>query len=147
VNEGSEPTVNVTFRAEGAAPLLSNLAHTPFLFRGIQVASAEGFIQGLKEENPVRQARIFQQFGYEAQRASSKRRNARVQESGCVWFNGAAFPFPSEEYFALIEEAIREKFRRIPRRWRRWSPRVERASSMTRGRRREGVRRSPRTGS
>jgi len=110
----SEPAVNVTFRAEGPVRLLSNLAHTPFVFRGIRVESAEGLIQGLKEENPVRQGRIFQLFGYEAQRASSERRNARVQQSGCVWFNGAKVTFPSEEYFALIEEAIQGKFRQNP---------------------------------
>jgi hypothetical protein len=114
MSELTDQAVNVTFRAEGPVGLLSNLAHTPFVFRGIPVASAEGLIQGLKEEKPVRQGRIFQLFGYEAQRASSDRRNARVQEAGCVWFNGAKIAFPSEEYFASIEEAIQGKFRQNP---------------------------------
>jgi len=114
VSEPGPAVVNVTFQAEGAVRLLSNLAHTPFVFRGVQVASAEGLIQGMKEENPVRQGRIFQLSGYESQRASSKRRNARVREAGCVWFAGAAIRFPSDEYFALVEDAIGEKFRQNP---------------------------------
>lgn len=107
-------SVNVIYDAPDPICLLSNLAHTPFVFRGIQFASVEGLIQGMKEENPERQNRIFQTFGHRAKRASSAKRNARVQESGNVFLQNEPISFLSDQYFTLIAEAIFEKFQQNP---------------------------------
>jgi predicted NAD-dependent protein-ADP-ribosyltransferase YbiA (DUF1768 family) len=105
----SESPINIISTAEGPEAILSNFADTPFTLDGVTCASVEGFIQGLKEQKPDKQRRICLRNGFEAKRASSRRRNRRVRESGIVWWQGRAVSFKSEEYYQLIERGIRAK--------------------------------------
>ena len=102
--------INIISTAAGPEAILSNFAPTPFLLDGVECASVEGFIQGLKEPKPDRQRRICLRHGFEAKRASSRKRNKKLRESGVVWWQENAIPFQSEAYYALIERAIRAKF-------------------------------------
>ncbi len=102
--------INIVSTADCEIALLSNFAHTPFALDSTCCASVEGFIQGLKCEDPEKQLRIFLRHGFEAKRASTRKRNRIVRESNAVWLQGRQVPFPSEEYFELIKIALRAKF-------------------------------------
>jgi predicted NAD-dependent protein-ADP-ribosyltransferase YbiA (DUF1768 family) len=101
--------INIISTAESPEAILSNFAHTPFNIDDVLCASVEGFIQGLKEEMPDKQRRICLRHGFEAKRASSRKRNKKVREGGSVWWQGRAVPFKSEEYYQLVERGIRAK--------------------------------------
>ena len=106
----SEEAINIISTSSGPEAILSNFAHTPFSLDGVACASVEGFIQGLKEQGPEKQGRICQKHGFEAKRAGTRKRNRKVRESGTVWWQEQAVAFKSEEYYALIERAVRAKF-------------------------------------
>ena len=105
----SKSAINIISTAEGPEAILSNFAHTPFNLDGVACESVEGFIQGLKEQKPEKQGRICLRHGFEAKRASSRKRNKKVRESGIVWWQGRAVSFKSKEYYQLIERGIRAK--------------------------------------
>ena len=102
--------INILSTSEGPEAVLSNFAATPFCVDGVACGSVEGFLQGLKEEGVEKQGRICLKHGYEAKRASTRKRNRKVREGGMVWWLGRAVPYQSEEYYALIERAMRGKF-------------------------------------
>jgi len=70
--------INIVSHAEGPEHLLSNFAHTPFELDGMCFESVEGLLQGLKEEDPEKQVRIFGKHGKQAKRAGTKARNQHV---------------------------------------------------------------------
>jgi hypothetical protein len=47
---------------------LSNFFPHPFTFRGIEVASMEGFLQGMKFKSPEMQCEVFKLVGYAAKK-------------------------------------------------------------------------------
>ena len=102
--------INIISTSDGPEAILSNFAHTPFCVDGIACGSVEGFIQGLKENGAEKRTRICQKHGFEAKRAGTRKRNKKVKESGTVWWQDRVITFKSEEYYALIERAIRAKF-------------------------------------
>ena len=102
--------INIVSSAEGPEHLLSNFAHTPFELDGIRFESVEGLLQGLKEEDPEKQLRIFGKHGFQAKRAGTKARNQNVWTENTVWLQGTSIEFPSDQYDGLIERAIRAKF-------------------------------------
>lgn len=106
----SNEPINIVSTAEGVEQLLSNFAHTPFEIDGIRCESVEGLLQGLKDEDPEKQLRIFGKHGFQAKRAGTKKRNRKVWDSQKVWLRGTPVEFRSEEYYDLIERAIRAKF-------------------------------------
>jgi len=105
----TEP-INIVSYAEGPEHLLSNFAHTPFELDGIRFESMEGLLQGLKEEDPEKQRRIFGKHGFQAKRAGTKARNHHVWTEKTVWLQGIPIEFPSHQYDEFIERAIRAKF-------------------------------------
>ncbi len=106
----SNQPLNIVSYAEGPERLLSNFAHTPFELDGIRFESMEGLLQGLKEENPEKQLRIFAKHGRQAKNAGTKARMQRVWEEQTVWWQGRSIEFRSDEYYELIERALRAKF-------------------------------------
>ncbi len=90
----------MTFRAEGAVRLLSNLARTPFLFRGTRVASSS------RQNDRVRAAGCGEVPPEpEALAALISRRGARlVHDTGKAQRTGSAL---SAERFTAILEKIR----------------------------------------
>ena len=64
----------------------------------------------MKEKKADRQRRICLRHGFEAKRASSRKRNQQLRERGVVWWQENAIPFKSDAYYALVERAIRAKF-------------------------------------
>jgi len=102
--------INIVSHAEGPEHLLSNFAHTPFELDGMCFESVEGLLQGLKEEDPEKQVRIFGKHGKQAKRAGTKARNQHVWTVNTVWLQGTPIEFPSDQYDEFIERAIRAKF-------------------------------------
>ena len=84
---------------------LANFPLFPFVLDGVVIASAEGFIQGIKypEAHPSRRlaflahAQGAKQYGDRAERIS-------------VWWKGQALAYGSASHHALIARAIRAKF-------------------------------------
>jgi hypothetical protein len=87
-NSLSDSSINIVSTADGPVALMSNFAYTPFMLDGLECASVEGFIQGLKCENPDKQARICARHGYEAKRAGTRERNRHVLQTQTVWWRG-----------------------------------------------------------
>lgn len=61
---------------------LSNFFPHPFVFRGLQCNSMEGFLQGLKFKSPEMQAEVFKLVGFAAKK---KGIGDRIDHSGVYW--------------------------------------------------------------
>lgn len=81
---------------------LSNFFPHPFTFRGFEVASMEGFLQGLKFKSPEMQAEVFKLIGFAAKKKGSSK---NWQQSQILWFQGNPIPRRSQAYQALLDEA------------------------------------------
>lgn len=81
---------------------LSNFFPHPFIFRGFEVASMEGFLQGLKFKSPTMQREVFKLVG-----AAAKKKGAAKnwQQSQTLWFQGNPLPRRSEIYQNILDEA------------------------------------------
>lgn len=81
---------------------LSNFFPHPFTFRGIEIASMEGFLQGLKFKSPEMQREVFKLVGIAAKK---KGRPKNWQQSQTLWFQGNPIPRRSDTYQSLLDEA------------------------------------------
>ncbi|HNB21009.1 MAG TPA: hypothetical protein PKZ32_01240 [Candidatus Melainabacteria bacterium] len=86
----------------------SNFAHTPFVFRGIEFASVEGFYQGIKFPEGEKRTQTFAMHGVYARSAGKKAKTKQTT------FDGQTFTMGSPEHHAIIKEAIRAKFEQHP---------------------------------
>lgn len=109
--------------------LLSNLAATPFEFRGVKYGSLEGFWQSMKYPESVSDARakvswkltrdeVAKLSGFEAKRAGDLA-NANLKRLGITWvsLDGKRLVYREQErgeFYRLIVEATREKVRQNP---------------------------------
>jgi hypothetical protein len=90
------------------ASALSNFSPHPFTFRGIEVASMEGFLQGLKFKNPEMQKHVFGLVGFKAKN-KGKDKNWKTDQT--LYFQEQPLERESDEYAALITEAYDEMFK------------------------------------
>ena len=67
---------------------LSNFFPHPFTFRGIEVASMEGFLQGLKFKSPDMQCEVFKLVGIAAKKKGAPK---NWQQSQILWFHQCRF--------------------------------------------------------
>lgn len=81
---------------------LSNFFPHPFTFRGIEVASMEGFLQGLKFKSPEMQREVFKLVGFAAKKKGAPK---NWQQSQTLWFQGNPIPRRSDAYQAILDEA------------------------------------------
>lgn len=81
---------------------LSNFFPHPFVFRGIPVASMEGFLQGLKFKSPEMQREVFGLVGFAAKKKGAPK---NWQNTQTLWFQGHPIPRRSKEYQDLLDEA------------------------------------------
>lgn len=81
---------------------LSNFFPHPFTFRGIEVASMEGFLQGLKFKSPEMQREVFKLVGFAAKKRGKPKRWQRTQT---LWYQGHPIKRSSDEYAELLNEA------------------------------------------
>lgn len=81
---------------------LSNFFPHPFKFRGIEVASMEGFLQGMKFKSPEMQREVFKLVGFAAKK---KGKGKNWQQTQILWYQGHPIPRRSECYQTLLDEA------------------------------------------
>ncbi len=84
---------------------IGNLAHTPFVLRGLPCASIEGFWQSLKFEDELDRRRIRGLFGKAAKTAAFDRPTPERFD-----YDGKSYVTSSPEHRALMLEACRAKF-------------------------------------
>ena len=89
------------------AGALSNFAPHPFVFRGHEVSSMEGFLQGLKFKSSEMQLEIFKKVGVGAKRAGSGKNWQRTQT---LWYQGEPIKRESQEYQDILDEAYNAMF-------------------------------------
>ncbi len=89
------------------AGALSNFAPHPFVFRGHEVNSMEGFLQGLKFKSAEMQLEIFKKVGVGAKRAGA---NKNWQTTQTLWFQGEPIKRESKEYQDILDEAYNAMF-------------------------------------
>lgn len=105
-----EETINVSSGSKDkVARRLSNFSKDRFTIDGIEMASVEGFVQGIKF--PLSDARreiVFALSGFEA-----KKIGGEASEFGYkfVWWKDKAIKYGSAEHYRLNERAIRAKFK------------------------------------
>lgn len=108
--------VNISSGSEDkVARRLSNFSKDRFVIDGIEMASVEGFVQGIKfPEFPIEDTRrdiAFRLAGKEA-----KKIGGEAAEFGqkFVWWKGRKIIYGSAEHYALNERAIRAKYQQNP---------------------------------
>ena len=89
------------------AGALSNFAPHPFTFRGHDVSSMEGFLQGLKFKSPEMQLEIFKKVGIGAKRAGFCYKSQRPHT---IWYQGKPIKRESQEYQDILDEAYNGMF-------------------------------------
>ena len=99
-------TLNVSSGSlDWRAHALSNFPCFPFVLDRVAIASAEGFIQGIKfpQDDPRRQE-AFRSWGKNAKRIGESASREHV------WWNDCQLPYNSPAHRDLIERAIVAKF-------------------------------------
>ncbi len=89
------------------AGALSNFAPHPFVFRGIEVASMEGFLQSLKFKNPDMQVEICSLVGFAAKKAGARK---NWQERQTLYWQGYPIARGSDGYQELLNDAYEAMF-------------------------------------
>lgn len=86
---------------------LSNFAPHPFVFRGVECASMEGFLQSLKFDKPHIQIEVCKMVGRQA-KFKGKGRNKAWKKGQTLWWNGVPMKRESKMYSDLLDEAYSE---------------------------------------
>lgn len=81
---------------------ISNLAHSPFIFKGRECLSFEGFYQGIKRSGDDIQNHIFKMFGLYAK--------SMGKPTKFVYFNGRTLKAGSDEHHELLFQAQIAKY-------------------------------------
>ena len=90
------------------AGALSNFVPRPFKVRGIECASVEGVVQGLKFKSPEMQCAVFQLTGYGAKRRGANKNWKRTQ---ILWWQGSPIKRESPEYQKLLDDIFEALFK------------------------------------
>lgn len=95
--------VNAYFKSKNPVEKqISNLAHSPFMFRGRACLSFEGFYQGIKRSGDDIQNHIFQTFGLNAKNKS--------KPTKYVYFEDRTIIAGSDEHHDLLFEVQLAKY-------------------------------------
>jgi N-glycosidase YbiA len=106
LEEACHESINIVFdQVEERWRPISNLAHTPFVLRGMTYASVEGFWQGLKFEGGADRARVAALWGKPAKQAA---RGAPELERFA--YDGRSYVVGGPEHRSLMLQACRAKF-------------------------------------
>ena len=81
---------------------LSNFSPHPFELDGVECASMEGFLQGLKFKNPDMQVEVCKLVGFAAKKKGSKK---NWKQEGLLWWKGNAIDRFDDEYQELLDRA------------------------------------------
>lgn len=84
---------------------LSNFAPHPFVFRGVQCNSMEGFLQSLKFSNPEMQKYVCTLVGI---KAKMKGKNKNWWKTQTLYWDGVPFNRHSQTYQDILDEAYQE---------------------------------------
>lgn len=105
----STDPLNVWSRSpEAIGRALSNWAHLPFIFDGVQYESVEGMYASLLQLDPEKRAVVRTYWGYQAKRAIPKRRPEAVH------YGGHLIAYPSDAFFAILTRGIYAKCTQHP---------------------------------
>lgn len=96
------------------ADALSNFSPHPFIIDGVECASMEGFLQGLKFKNPEMQAEVCKLVGI---KAKNKGRNKNWRISQTLWWKGKPYNRSSQEYQDLLTRAYDALFENKGFKW------------------------------
>lgn len=94
--------MNISSKSGYPASNLSNFSPHKFTFKGLEINSMEGFLQGLKFKNPEMQKHVFTLVGKKA-KYKGKRKNWYTTQT--LWFQGEAIKRNSTRYQKLLLEA------------------------------------------
>ena len=81
---------------------LSNFSPHPFELDGVECASMEGFLQGLKFKNPDMQVEVCKLVGFAAKKKGSKK---NWKQEGVLWWKGESIDRFADEYQELLDRA------------------------------------------
>ena len=89
------------------AGALSNFAAHPFTFRGVQVNSMEGLLQGFKYKSPEMQQHVCTLVGLKAKMTGKHKTWYKTQT---LWWDGEPIKRDSQEYQDMLDEAYQAMF-------------------------------------
>lgn len=93
--------MNIGSGSSYPACALSNFPPHPIIFDGVEVTSAEGFLQSLKFDKPHIQVEVCKLFG-KAAKFRGKKRNKAWQQVQKLWWLGAEYDRHGDDYQELI---------------------------------------------
>lgn len=109
---GSAMTIDIKASRPWPSGALSNFAAHPFVFRGVECASMEGFLQSLKYRDPHEQRKVCALSGHPAKLRGSLTR--AWQASQTLWWDGQPFSRHGQAYQDLLDEAYQALFSQNP---------------------------------
>lgn len=95
--------VDISSRRDGPAGVLSNFTPNSFTVLGVPCESMEGFLQSLKEPDPVKAEAIRQLSGWEAKKAGAKLNWAERQQ---LYWEGEVLDRQGVSYQVLLNRAF-----------------------------------------
>lgn len=104
-------TIDIRFKGEYPSNELSNFKERRFVFRGVHIASMEGFLQSLKFSNRDAQKNICKYVGFTAKMLGTSN---NWYDTQTLWWDGQPISRESDEYIQLIEEAYMAMFEQCP---------------------------------
>ena len=93
--------IDIDFRKDGCAKMLSNLYPHSFVFRRVSCGSMEGLLQSLKFSDPIKQNAVCSMRGFEAKKIGW---TVDWRPSQTLWWNGEAIDRHSEDYQIFLDE-------------------------------------------
>lgn len=103
----SRRPMEITSKATYPAGALSNFAPHRFRFRGFEIGSMEGLLQGLKCRSPGAQARVFALVGAKAKKVGAKH---DWKSDQTLYWQGEPVDRHGDDYQSLLDEAYQAMF-------------------------------------
>ena len=99
--------IDIKYKAEYPANILSNFWPRPFLIDGVECASMEGFLQSLKTKDPDKQRTVCLLCAKEAKNYFKHRwDNLRWKLTGNLYWRGQKIKRSSRDYQRLLDRAF-----------------------------------------
>jgi hypothetical protein len=94
--------IDIHSQMPGIPGILSNLHPKAFIMNGLFYGSIEGFLQGLRCKDPVRQQEIFRLVGIQAKRTGYE----NPIKNNTLYYKGLPFDRHSDYYQKLLDKAF-----------------------------------------
>lgn len=108
----TRPIIDISSRSTGLAKSLSNFTERPFVYRGLQCGSMEGFLQSLKFLDFARAEDVARRIGYSAYKIGQTANSWQLNQT--LFWQGQEIDRDSGLYQTIIRDAFCNQFHQNP---------------------------------